>query len=177
MDKKCAIYVRVSKGIQDPEHQIKACKNYVKMLKWDIYKVYIDKTSGSKSSRPALNDMMFDMRDGNFNTVVVWKLDRLGRSLQHLLRIVDEFEKRNVDFICTSQNFDTSTSHGKLVFRIIGAMAEFERELISERTKEGLKRAKNVGKRGKDKGPRKKGGYYLRYASKKVRDKYTPPSI
>jgi DNA invertase Pin-like site-specific DNA recombinase len=174
---KCAIYVRVSKGDQDPEHQIKACKTYAFNQNYNVHKIYIDETSGAKSSRPSLNQMMFDMRNGLFNCVIVWKLDRLGRSLQHLLHVVDEFEKRNIDFICTSQNFDTSTSHGKLVFRIIGAMAEFERELISERTKEGLKHAENVGKRGKDKRPRKKGGYYLRYASKKVRDKYIPPSI
>jgi len=175
--RKCAIYCRVSKGDQEPEHQIKACKTFASQQNINVYKIYVDETSGAKSSRPALNELMFDMRKNLFEIVIVWKLDRLGRSLKHLLNIIDEFEKRNVDFICTSQNFDTSTSHGKLVFRIIGAMAEFERELISERTKEGLKHAKNVGKRGKDKGPRKKGGYYLRYASKKVRDKYNPPAI
>ena len=173
----CAIYCRVSKGDQEPEHQIKACKTFSSQQNIKVYNVYVDETSGAKSSRPELNHLMFDMRKGLFNTVIVWKLDRLGRSLKHLLNIVDEFEKRNIDFICTSQNFDTSTSHGKLVFRIIGAMAEFERELISERTKEGLKNAKNVGKRGKDKRPRKKSGYYLRHASKKVRDKYAPPFL
>jgi DNA invertase Pin-like site-specific DNA recombinase len=177
MTRNCAIYARVSKGEQEPEHQIKSCKMMCSQQNYMVQKVYVDETSGAKSSRPALNQMMFDMRKGLFNMVMVWKLDRLGRSLQHLLHIVDEFEKRNIDFVCVSQNFDTSTSHGKLVFRIIGAMAEFERELISERTKEGLKHAKNVGKRGKDKKPRKKGGYYLRYASKKVRDKYIPPSF
>ena len=175
--RKCAIYSRVSKGDQEPEHQIKACKTFAPQQNIKVYKVYTDETSGAKSSRPALNELMFDMRKGLFNVVIVWKLDRLGRSLKHLLNVVEEFEKRNIDFICTSQNFDTSTSHGKLVFRIIGAMAEFERELISERTKEGLKHAKNVGKRGKDKKPRRKSGYHLRWASKKAREKYNPPSI
>ncbi len=73
--------------------------------------------------------------------------------------------KWGVDLVCTTQSIDTTTAQGKLVFHIMGAMAEFERELISERTKLGLKNAKNVGKRGKDKGQRKKGGYWLRYAN------------
>jgi len=176
-ERVCAIYVRVSKDIQKPENQIKACETFASQQNIKVYKTYIDETSGAKSSRPQLNQMMFDMRKGLFNTIIIWKLDRLGRSLKHLLNVVEEFEKRNIDFICTSQNFDTSTAHGRLVFRVVGAMAEFERELISERTKEGLKHAKNVGKRGKDRKPRKKGGYYLRYASKKVRDKYVPPSF
>jgi len=177
MTRKAAVYARVSTDEQHPEHQIKACKTFALQQNIEVYDVYVDETSGAKSSRPALNKLMFDMRKGLFNVVIVWKLDRLGRSLKHLLNIIEEFEKRNIDFICTSQQFDTSTSHGKLVFRLIGAIAEFERELISERTKEGLKHAENVGKRGKDKRPRKKGGYYLRYASKKVRDKYIPPSF
>jgi len=91
------------------------------------------------------------------------------------LQIVNEFRIKNVNFVCVSQNIDTTTASGKFTFHILGAVAEFERELISERTKEGLKHAKNVGKRGKDKRPRKKTGYLLRYASKKVREKYAPP--
>ena len=106
------------------------------------------------------------MRTGKFDVVVIWKLDRLGRSLQHLLHIVDEFKKYNIDFVCVSQNIDTSTASGNFTFHILGAVAEFERTLISERTKEGLKSAKNVGKRGKDKKPRRKSGYYMRWASK-----------
>jgi len=177
MTRNIAIYVRVSKGEQNPELQIKACETFASQQNLKVYKIYMDETSGAKSSRPALNELMFDMRKGLFDMVIVWKLDRLGRSLKHLLNVIEEFEKRHIDFICTSQNFDTTTSHGKLVFRLIGAIAEFERELISERTKEGLKYAQNVGKRGKDRHPRKKGGYYLRYASKKVREKYAPPFI
>jgi DNA invertase Pin-like site-specific DNA recombinase len=176
-----AIYVRVSTIDQKPELQIAACKKYCEANSLITWKVYIDTTSGKDANRTALNELMFDMRAHRFQVVVVWKLDRLGRSLRHLLRIVEEFEKNHVDFVCTSQNFDTTTSHGKLVFRLIAAIAEFERELISERTKEGLKQAKNVGKRGKDKKPRNKAGYYRRWmlqnSKKEVRDKYYPPSI
>ena len=109
---------------------------------------------------------MIDAKNRCFDVVIVWKLDRLGRSLQHLIRMVNYFQQWGIDFICTTQNIDTTNSSGKLLFHIMGALAEFERELISERTKLGLKKAKNVGKRGKDKKKRKKGGYYLRYQKK-----------
>jgi DNA invertase Pin-like site-specific DNA recombinase len=82
------------------------------------------------------------------------------------LQIAEEWQKSGIQFVCTSQGIETITASGRLVYAILGAMAEFERELISERTKEGMKKAKNVGKRGKDKDQRKKGGYYLRYQKK-----------
>ena len=82
----------------------------------------------------------------------------MGRSLQHLLGLFDEFKNKGVHFVATTQNVDTTTPIGKLQLQILGAFAEFERNLISERTKEGLRMAKNVGKRGKDKKPRKRRG-------------------
>lgn len=179
--KKVAIYVRVSTEDQNTDMQKEACVKYSEAHNYEIFKIYSDITSGTKSSRPSLNQMMFDMRNGLFDGIIIWKLDRLGRSLSHLLNLVEEFQKRHIDFVCITQNFDTSTSQGKLVFTLIGAIAEFERELISERTKEGMKKAKNVGKRGKDKKPRNKSGYHLRWikqnSSKKVREKYIPPSF
>jgi len=87
---------------------------------------------------------------------MVTKLDRVGRSLQHLLNLFDEFNKKGVSFIAATQNIDTSTSGGQLQMQIMGAFAEFERNIISERTKEGLRKATGVGKRGKDKVPRKR---------------------
>jgi len=167
---KCAIYCRVSTIDQNPKHQENALLEYAKNNQYDVYKVYTDKTSGSKQSRPALNDLMFDARAKKFNVVLVWKLDRLGRSLKHLLQITQEWNKKGIDFVCITQNIDTTNSTGKLVFHILGAIAEFERELISERTKEGLKTAALKGRKpgrpkgSKDKGPRNKSGYYLRYA-------------
>ena len=162
----CAVYVRVSKEEQNENIQIKNLKTFAILQNIRVQKVYIDKVSGTKDSRPALNDLMFDMRKGLFNCVVIYKLDRLGRSLAHLITICEEFNNKGIDLIVTSQNIDTKTASGKLLFHILGAVAEFERELISERTKAGLRHAKNVGKRGKDRGPRKKGGYYLRYQKK-----------
>ena len=160
MVRKCAIYARVSTTEQNPMLQVENLKTFSSQQNFKVHKVYIDKISGSKDSRPALNELMIDAKNRCFDVVIVWKLDRLGRSLQHLIRMVSYFEQWKIDFICTTQNIDTTNASGKLVFHIMAALAEFERELISERTKEGLKRAKNVGKRGKDKRPRKKGGYY-----------------
>jgi DNA invertase Pin-like site-specific DNA recombinase len=164
--RKCAIYCRVSTDEQNPMLQVKELETFASLQNIKVYKVYIDRISGSKDSRPALNELMKDGYNKRFNVVVVWKLDRLGRSLSHLIKLVNNFDLWGIDFICVSQNIDTSSAGGKLIFHIMGAMAEFERTLISERTKLGLKDAKNVGKRGKDKRPRKKGGYYQRYQKK-----------
>jgi len=172
MTRKAAIYVRVSTDEQDPEHQVRVLETFASQQNIKVHKIYKDVVSGAKSSRPALNDLMFDSRAGLFNMVLVWKLDRLGRSLKHLIGIVEEWNQRNIDFVCISQNIDTRTSGGKLVFHIFGAIAEFERELISERTKLGMKKALKEGRVGRPKGkkdsqPRNKSGYYVRYMTKK----------
>ena len=166
MTRNAAIYARVSTEGQHISNQVESLKTFCSQQNLKVYKVYSDKISGTKSSRPELMEMLKDARDRRFDVVVVWKLDRLGRSLQHLIKVVGYFQRWKVDFICTTQAIDTSSSGGRLVFHIMAALAEFEREIISERTKLGLKNAKNVGKRGKDQGPRKKGGYYLRYQKK-----------
>ena len=153
-----AIYCRVSTDQQDIEHQLTQIKTYCQRQNYEVYKEYTDIISGTKDSRPAFNQLLEDMRQFKFDAVVVTKLDRVGRSLQHLLALFDEFNKKGVGFIATTQNIDTSTSAGKLQMQIMAAFAEFERNLISERTKEALKGNKKVGKRGKDKNPRKKRG-------------------
>lgn len=155
---KVAIYARVSTDEQTNETQVQACKEWVEKLDHEIYDVYTDTISGATSSRPELNRLLQDMRHYHFRGIVVTKLDRIGRSLQHLLSLFDEFNKKSVEFIAVTQNIDTSTAAGKLQLQIMGAFAEFERNIISERTKEGMLTAVNVGKRGKDKKPRKKRG-------------------
>ena len=155
---KVAIYVRVSTEQQDLHNQLELCKKHCELKDYDIFKIYQDVYTGTKVSRPAFNEMLKDMRLYKFNAVVVAKLDRIGRSLQHLLSLIDEFNNKGVQFIAVTQNIDTTTSSGKLQLQIMGAFAEFERNLISERTKEGLRGKKNVGKRGKDKFPRKRRG-------------------
>ena len=155
---KVAIYCRVSTEDQDADKQEDICKEYCNRDEVEVFKVYKDVISGTKSSRPQFNKLLEDMRMYKFNTIMVTKLDRLGRSLQHLLSLFDEFNRRGIHFIAVTQNIDTTTPSGKLQMQIMGAFAEFERNIISERTKEGLRKAEGVGKRGKDKIPRKRRG-------------------
>ena len=155
---KVAIYCRVSTEEQDADKQEFLCKEYCERNKFEIYKIYKDIISGTKSSRPEFNKLLEDMRQIKFNCIMVTKLDRLGRSLQHLLSLIEEFNKRGVNFIATTQNIDSTSASGKLQLQILGAFAEFERNIISERTKEGLRSAVGVGKRGRDKIPRKRRG-------------------
>ena len=152
---KVALYCRVSTEEQNTEHQEKALRKYCEAHGHEIFKVYSDVISGTKSSRPAFNQLLVDMRQFKFNAIAVVKLDRLGRSLQHLLSLIEEFKNKGVHFIAVDQNLDTSTSTGILILQVIGAIAEFERNLISERTKAALVGNPHVGKRGKDKKPRK----------------------
>jgi len=154
---KVAIYCRVSTEDQDADKQETACLEYCKRNNLEVYKVYKDIISGIKTNRSAFDELLKNMRSLKFNAVMVTKLDRMGRSLQHLLSLFEEFRTKGIDFIAITQNIDTSSSIGKFQLQILGAFAEFERNIISERTKEGLKYAKNVGKRGRDKKPRKRG--------------------
>lgn len=155
---KVAIYCRVSTEEQDADKQEFICKELCQRMNYEVYRVYKDIISGSTSSRPQFNTLLDDMRSLKFDCIMVTKLDRLGRSLQHLLSLFDEFNLKGIHFIAATQNIDTSTSSGKLQMQIMGAFAEFERSIISERTKEALRTAVGVGKRGKDKRHRKQRG-------------------
>lgn len=156
---KVAIYCRVSTAEQDITVQEKICTEYCERSKFEIYKIYSDNgVSGAKDSRPAFDQLLSDMRSLKFNCIIVTKLDRIGRSLQHILNLFTEFMNKGVHFIAVTQQIDTSSAAGKFQLQMMGAFAEFERNLISERTKEALKYAKNVGKRGVDKRKRKKRG-------------------
>lgn len=155
---KAALYCRVSTEEQDANKQEYLLKQYCQRMDIDVFAIYTDIISGSKESRPSFNKLLVDMRDFKFDMVIVTKLDRIGRSLQHLLSIFNEFRNKKVEFVATTQNIDTSTASGKLQLHILSAFAEFERSIISERTKEGMKRATGVGKRGPDKVPRKRRG-------------------
>jgi len=144
-----ALYARVSThNGQDPEMQLRELREYCQRRNWQIAEEYIDSgISGSKDSRPALNRLMADGCRGRFDGVLCWKLDRFGRSLRHLVNALAEFEARGIDFISLRDNLDLSTPSGRLMFQIIGAMAEFERTLIQERVKGGLRNARAKGKR------------------------------
>ncbi len=156
---KVAIYCRVSTEEQDATIQERACREFCERNNHTIYNVYSDNgISGMKESRPAFDEMLKEMRLYHFDCIMVTKLDRVGRSLQHILSLFEEFTRKGVHFIAITQNIDTASPVGKFQLQMLGAFAEFERNIISERTKEGMKGKLNIGKRGKDKNPRLKRG-------------------
>ena len=146
---RVALYARVSTLIgQDPEMQLRELREYASRRGWLVGKEYIDKgVSGTRESRPALNDLMADAHRRKFDAVLVWKIDRFGRSLKHLVNSLAELGALGVAFVSFRDNLDLSTPSGRLMFQIIGAMAEFERALIQERVRAGLRNAQAKGRR------------------------------
>jgi len=144
--KTAAIYVRVSTAEQETDLQELELKEYCDRRGWD-YVLYADKgQSGAKTDRPALKSMMADLRRKKFDVVVVWALDRLARSLKQLLAISEECRALGVDLVSLKQNVDTTLPAGRLTFQVLGAVAEFERELLRERVKSGMAQARRAGK-------------------------------
>jgi DNA invertase Pin-like site-specific DNA recombinase len=179
---KVALYIRNStnEDRQNPETQIRPLREKCERDGWE-YVIFQEFASGAKQSRPELDKMLQRIRAGEFDAIMVWRLDRLGRSLQHLLQLIEEFKNKKVKFISLTEGFDTSTAQGELFFSIAGAFAQFERKLIQERVNAGLDRAKKEGKRlgrpvgSSDKKERRKSGYWIRWAGKNK--KPTPQTI
>src|SRR2546426_5444190 len=147
---RIALYARVStsNGHQDPEMQLRELREYAERRGWQIVEEYVDSgVSGSKDSRPALNRLMADACQRKFDSVLVWKIDRWGRSLKHLVTSLAELDAFGVTFVSLRDNLDLSTPSGRLMMQLLGAMAEFERALIQERVKAGLRNARAKGKR------------------------------
>jgi DNA invertase Pin-like site-specific DNA recombinase len=147
---RVGLYARVStsNGQQDPEMQLRELREYAERRGWQIAEVYTDAgVSGSKDSRPALNRLMADAQQRRIDAVLVWKLDRFGRSLRHLVNALAELEALGIAFVSLRDNLDLTTPSGRLMFQIIGAMAEFERALIQERVRAGLRNARAKGTR------------------------------
>ena len=144
--KRAAIYIRVSTVDQNTERQETELKEYVESRGWS-YKIYKDRGhSGAKSDRPALNDLVHDLRCRKIDVVIVSALDRLARSLKQLLSIAEECKSLGVDLIALKQNVDTTLPAGSLTFQVLGAVAEFERELLRERVRSGMAQARRSGK-------------------------------
>jgi len=145
-----AIYARVSTSNngQDPTMQTRELEEYCQRRGWEVAGCYVDTgISGSKESRPELDRLMADARQRKLDVVLVWKLDRFGRSLKHLVNALAEFEALGITFASLKDNLDLSTPSGRLMFQIIGAMAEFERSLIQERVRAGLRNARAKGRK------------------------------
>jgi DNA invertase Pin-like site-specific DNA recombinase len=146
----CALYMRVStKGHgQTTDTQALALREYAQRRGFEIVGEYRDEgISGSKDSRPALDRLMKDARARTFDVVIVARFDRFARSVSHLLRALEEFSHWGIDFVSLSESIDTSTPMGKMIFTVLGAVAELERNLIKERVYMGISRARKQGKR------------------------------
>jgi len=165
---KMAIYTRVSTNDQHPENQVIALEEYAKRQGYD-YDIFQEKES-SRNTRPVKQEVLKLLRSRVYDGLLIWKLDRWGRSTSELVLELNEFSDKGILFVSIQDNIDLSTPAGRLIAHIFSAFAEFERELIRERTNAGLKRAKKEGKKlgrpkgSKDSRPRRKSGYYLRYA-------------
>ncbi len=144
---RIAIYARVSTSDQSSESQLLDLRRYVSDRGWNIFNEYCDNgISGTKDSRPALNELMNDAKKRRFDTVLVWRFDRFARSTKHLILALEEFRNLGIDFVSYQENIDTSSPLGSAIFTIISAVAQLERDIIAERVKAGLRRAVEAGK-------------------------------
>jgi DNA invertase Pin-like site-specific DNA recombinase len=146
---RAAIYARVSTSNngQDPRVQTRELGEFCERRGWTLVE-YVDVgISGTKEKRPALDRLMADAYKRRFDVVVVWRFDRFARSVSHLLRALETFQTLGIEFVSLSEQMDTSTPTGKMVFTVLGAVAELERSLIVERVKAGLRNARAKGKR------------------------------
>src|SRR2546427_8116360 len=146
---KVAIYARVSTtNGQDPELQLRELREYCQRRGWEVAGEYVDVgISGAREQRQQLNRLIADAHRRRFDAVVVWKFDRFARSVSHLLRALETFRSLGIEFVSLSEQVDTSTPTGKMVFTVLGAVAELERSLIAERVRAGLRHARAKGKR------------------------------
>ena len=146
---KVALYARVSTmNAQHPEMQLSELREYGARRGWQIIAEYVDEgVSGARERRPQLDRLMADAHRRKFDLIAVWKIDRFGRSLKHLVNALADLDSLGVAFVSLRDNIDLSTPSGRLMFQIIGAMAEFERSLIQERVRAGLRNAQARGVR------------------------------
>jgi len=146
---KVAIYARIStsdKG-QDLDTQLLPLREYVERRGWQIYEIYTDQISGSKESRPSLDELMKEAHKKKFDCVLVFRFDRFARSTKHLITALETFSSLGIDFISYQEAVDTTTPAGKMMFTLISAFAEFERSIIQERVRAGIAKARMKGKR------------------------------
>ena len=144
--KRAALYMRVSTLDQHPETQLYDLRQMAQQRGYKIVQEYTDTISGAKARRPGLDAMMRDARRGSFEAVLVWASDRIARSVKHFLEVLDELNRLNIEFLSFREQIDTGGPLGRAVVVIIGAIAELERNLIIERVRAGMRRAKLEGR-------------------------------
>ena len=139
-------YMRVSSLDQHPETQLYDLRHMAAQRGYEIIKEYTDRISGAKARRPGLDDLMRDARRGRFDVVLAWACDRIARSTRHFLEILDTLDHLNIEFVSFRESIDTAGPLGRAIVVIIGAIAELERNLIIERVRAGMRRAKLEGR-------------------------------
>jgi DNA invertase Pin-like site-specific DNA recombinase len=147
MKKRVAIYCRVSTADQRPETQLYDLREMAKQRGYEVVQEYVDTISGAKSKRPGLDQLMADARRNRFDIVLVAAFDRMARSVRHFLEVLDELTHLGIEFVSLRENIDTGGPLGRAIVVIVGAIAELERNLIVERVKAGMRRAKLEGRR------------------------------
>ena len=144
---RAAIYARVSTLDQEPENQLQELRRFVEARGWTGIEYVDHGVSGTTDRRPALDRLLRDAKRRTVDTVVVWRLDRLGRSLKHLVTLLDELQALGVGFVSLGEGIDLQTPAGRLQLHILASLAQFERERIAERVRAGLARARANGQR------------------------------
>ena len=144
--KRAVLYMRVSSLDQNPETQLHDLRQMAAQRGYEIVAEFTDKISGAKARRPGLDELLRDGRRGRFDVVMVWASDRIARSVKHFLEVLDELNRLNIEFISFREQLDTGGPLGRAVVIIIGAIAELERNLIIERVRAGMRRAKLEGR-------------------------------
>ncbi len=145
--KRVALYLRVSTVDQHPETQVFDLRQLAAQRGFEIVAEYTDKISGTKARRPGLDQMLADARQGRFDVVMVWASDRIARSVKHFLELLDELNHLNIEYVSFREQLDTAGALGRAMVVIIGAIAELERNLIVERVRAGMRRARLEGQR------------------------------
>jgi DNA invertase Pin-like site-specific DNA recombinase len=135
---RTAIYARCSTGQQSPEMQVSELTTYASHRNLEVIGVFVDIASGATDSRPELTKVLALAKQRKIDMLLVWKTDRLGRSLRHLVNTIGELDAVGVSFVSLKDNLDFTTPAGRLMFGVIGAMAQFERDLIRERVRSGM---------------------------------------
>jgi DNA invertase Pin-like site-specific DNA recombinase len=144
--KRAALYLRVSSLDQHPETQLLDLESMAAQRGYEVVSQYTDRISGVKARRPGLDELMRDARRGRFDVVLVWASDRIARSVKHFLEVLDELNRLNIEFVSFREQIDTGGPLGRAIVIIIGAIAELERNLIVERVRAGMRRAKLEGR-------------------------------
>jgi len=144
--RRAALYMRVSTFDQHPETQLHDLRQMAQQRGYEIVREFTDRISGAKARRPGLDEMMRNARRGQFDVVLVWASDRIARSVKHFLEVLDELNGLNIEFVSFREQIDTTGPLGRAIVIIVGAVAELERNLIVERVRAGMRRARLEGR-------------------------------